>query len=177
LCNGAGGIIPYASGPFPVILLTTAGGLADVGAVVGFGGASTNAVTVATPIVITELIGEFAFTVPRNITLISLWFDYTNSATITLVGATEVIIQVQLYQSPLAAVVTNNYVPLSPPLIATGTITGPTITPPNTTHGNAFANIKVAQGTRLLLVVSITAPGATEIAETIGGLSAGLAFS
>jgi hypothetical protein len=140
LCNGAGGIVPYANGANPVVLSTLVG-LAHIGAAVGFGSSSSR-VALTGPIVANTTVGNFAFTAPRNLTLNSLYFDYTNSLALTLVGATNLVVRVEVYEAVLPSA---TFTPLSPPFFATGTITGPVITAGQSTSGHAFSSVKIIQ--------------------------------
>lgn len=173
LCNPLGSVIPYASGTSPVVLSTTATGVARIGAMIGFGSSSSNLALQGSIVAANATVGDFAFTAPRNLTLTSLYFDYTNTLAVTLITATSLVVRVQVYEAPTGS---NTYSPLA--LFATGTLPAPSfvVSAGQTTHGHAFASIPIVAGTRLLLVASVTAPSATALTVTTGILSAGLGF-
>lgn len=165
---GAGGVIPFASGE-PVVLTTVGGGL-DTGAVVAFG-ASASGVTVSGGAV--DLTGapgavlDMAWIQPRPGTLTSLNAFFSNTAAVAL-GGVVATVHVQLYASG-----SNLFVP----------IFGASVDIPFTgnvvlgTFGQAAVdglNIPLNEGTRYLLVASLTAVGALGSPALSGYLSGGI---
>ncbi len=171
---GAGAIIPFASGG-PAIMATIAGGLVGTTSLVGFGSSATGISPIGGVIDLTgTALGpmiNYAFSAPRAGTITSIAAYFSTTVTLALAGTT-VTITAQLFSSTTPD---NTFTPipgaivtLAPPL--TGVVTLGTISNGITTG----LSIPVTPETRLLLVFSATATGASLINTIIGYASAGL---
>ncbi|PEJ84968.1 collagen-like repeat preface domain-containing protein [Bacillus toyonensis] len=171
--TGAGAVIPFASGG-PVALATVLGGLANTGALLGFGSSFFPVIVPpGGPITIGPVppVFDFAFVAPRAGTITSLagFFSVTVAVALAL-GSIQ--IQMQLYSAPAAS---NTFTPVGTPLLLTPAFSG-LIAIGNTASGISAQAIAVAPQDKILLVVSSTTPG-FDIATAITGFaSAGITF-
>ncbi|MED2761621.1 exosporium glycoprotein BclB-related protein [Bacillus thuringiensis] len=170
--TGAGAVIPFASGT-PVGLVTVIGGLANTGALLGFGSSYFPVTVSGASITIGPVppVNDFAFVAPRAGTITSLagFFSVTVAVGLAL-GSIQ--IQMQLYSAPAAS---NTFTPVGTPLLLTPAFSAP-IAIGDTSSGISAQAIAVAPQDKLLLVVSSTTPG-FDIATTITGFaSAGITF-
>ncbi|WHS74833.1 collagen-like repeat preface domain-containing protein [Bacillus cereus] len=170
--TGAGAVIPFASGT-PVGLATVIGGLANTGALLGFGSSYFPVIVSGGSITIGPVppVNDFAFVAPRAGTITSLagFFSVTVAVGLAL-GSIQ--IQMQLYSAPAAS---NTFAPVGTPLLLTPAFGAP-IAIGATSSGISAQAIAVAPQDKLLLVVSSTTPG-FDIATTITGFaSAGITF-
>lgn len=160
-----GAIVPFASGT-PVALATTALGVADTGAVLGFG-SNLPAVSLVTGTIDLTSLTNFAFSMPRAGTIESISVTYSNVAEVTLLGPAT--ITAQLYS---AAADSNDFTPIegaSVGVVIPGTLDLGTMA----SAAASDLGIAVAAGTRLLLVVSLDVAGITAAAAVTGYVSAG----
>lgn len=161
-----GSIIPFSSGPTPVILVSGLGGLVGTVSLVGFGTNIPGVTLAGTNIDLSAVTGTEAFSVPRAGTITSISASLSSTVAITLGGAATV--RAQIYRAVAGSNIfspTTAFVDLAPALttIAIGTITFGTanVTP-----------VPVAAGDRLLMVFSVTTAA---LIETItGNASAGI---
>ncbi|PEV74258.1 exosporium glycoprotein BclB-related protein, partial [Bacillus cereus] len=171
--TGGGAVIPFASGG-PVALATVLGGLANTGALLGFGSSSPVILPPGGgPITIGPVppVFDFAFVAPRAGTITSLagFFSVTVAVALAL-GSIQ--IQMQLYSAPAAS---NTFTPVGVPLLLTPAFSG-LIAIGATSSGIVGEAIAVAPQDKILLVVSSTTPG-FDIATAITGFaSAGITF-
>ncbi|WP_275940650.1 exosporium glycoprotein BclB-related protein, partial [Bacillus sp. EE-W1] len=171
--TGAGAVIPFASGG-PVALATVLGGLANTGALLGFGSSFFPVIVPpGGPITIGPVppVFDFAFVAPRAGTITSLagFFSVTVAVALAL-GSIQ--IQMQLYSAPAAS---NTFTPVGVPLLLTPAFSG-LIAIGATSSGIVGEAIAVAPQDKILLVVSSTTPG-FDIATAITGFaSAGITF-
>lgn len=173
---GNGAIIPYASGT-PVTLTTISGGSVGTSSIVGFGNSATGVSLVGNTIDLTGAEGtllNMAFSVPRSGVITSIAAYFSATAALNLSG-TKINITAQLYRS----VAPNNrftaiqgaVVTLSPDLTGNMSIG-------RTSNGiSTGLNISVNPQTRLLLVFSATASGASLVNTVEGYTSAGITIN
>ncbi|CUP67661.1 exosporium glycoprotein [Clostridium baratii] len=173
---GNGAIIPYASGT-PVTLTTISGGSVGTSSIVGFGNSATGVSLVGNTIDLTGAEGtllNMAFSVPRSGVITSIAAYFSATAALNLSG-TKINITAQLYRS----VAPNNrftaiqgaVVTLSPDLTGNMSIG-------RTSNGiTTGLNISVNPQTRLLLVFSATASGASLVNTVEGYTSAGITIN
>ena len=173
---GNGAIIPYASGT-PVTLTTISGGSVGTSSIVGFGNSATGVSLVGNTIDLTGAEGtllNMAFSVPRSGVITSIAAYFSATAALNLSG-TKINITAQLYRS----VAPNNrftaiqgaVVTLSPDLTGNMSIG-------RTSNGiTTGLNISVNPQTRLLLVFSATASGASLVNTVEGYASAGITIN
>lgn len=173
---GNGAIIPYASGT-PVTLTTISGGSVGTSSIVGFGNSATGVSLVGNTIDLTGAEGtllNMAFSVPRSGVITSIAAYFSSTAALNLSG-TKINITAQLYRS----VAPNNrftaiqgaVVTLSPDLTGNMSIG-------RTSNGiTTGLNISVNPQTRLLLVFSATASGASLVNTVEGYASAGITIN
>ena len=173
---GNGAIIPYASGT-PVTLTTISGGSVGTSSIVGFGNFATGVSLVGNTIDLTGAEGtllNMAFSVPRSGVITSIAAYFSATAALNLSG-TKINITAQLYRS----VAPNNrftaiqgaVVTLSPDLTGNMSIG-------RTSNGiTTGLNISVNPQTRLLLVFSATASGASLVNTVEGYTSAGITIN
>ncbi|HDR4463917.1 TPA: collagen-like repeat preface domain-containing protein, partial [Bacillus cereus] len=171
--TGAGAVIPFASGG-PVALATVLGGLANTGALLGFGSSFFPVIVPpGGPITIGPVppVFDFAFVAPRAGTITSLAGFFSVTVAVALsIGSIQ--IQMQLYSAPAAS---NTFTPVGTPLLLTPAFSG-LIAIGNTSSGISAQAIAVAPQDKILLVVSSTTPG-FDIATAITGFaSAGITF-
>ncbi|ADM68466.1 hypothetical protein GMA19_00615 [Paenibacillus polymyxa E681] len=175
--TGSGAIIPFASGG-PAILTTVLGGLGGTTSLIGFGSSATGISLVGDTIDLTgTLVGpliNFAFSIPRDGVITSISGYFSTTAALTLL-ASSVSITAQLFSSAtpnnIFTAVPGATVTLAPPLagiIALGTISS------GITTGLA---IPVTAQTRLLMVFSATATGASLVNTVAGYASAGITIT
>ncbi|OBA05199.1 hypothetical protein A9P44_15510 [Paenibacillus polymyxa] len=175
--TGSGAIIPFASGG-PAILTTVAGGLVGTTSLIGFGSSATGISLVSGTIDLTgTLVGpliNFAFSVPRDGVITSIAGYFSNTVALNLAGSS-ISITAQLFSSPTPnntfIAVPGAAATLTPPLtgnIALGT----------TSSGIATGlAIPVTAQTRLLMVFSATATGASLVNTVVGYASAGVTIT
>ncbi|MDY8093551.1 exosporium glycoprotein BclB-related protein [Paenibacillus polymyxa] len=175
--TGSGAIIPFASGG-PATLTTVLGGLVGTTSLIGFGSSATGIGLVGDTIDLTgTLVGpliNFAFSVPRDGVITSIAGYFSTTAALTLL-ASSVSITAQLFSSPTPnnsfTAIPGATVILTPPLtdiVALGTISsGITIE----------LAIPVTAQTRLLMVFSATATGASLLNTVVGYASAGITIT
>ncbi|MCK1995488.1 spore surface glycoprotein BclB [Peribacillus muralis] len=150
-------------------MTSVVGGLADTGALIGFG-SSFSTVTIGGGSITLGGVGgvlDFAFVAPRagTVTSISAFFSTTLAAAI---GAPATI-SAEIYTAPAAS---NTFTPSGASVFLAPTI-GPIITVGDTASGTAGAALPVAAGTKLLLVFSIDTP-VTLLTTIVGFASAGI---
>jgi BclB C-terminal domain-containing protein len=171
---GAGAILGLASYT-PVTLTTLAGGLADLGALIGFG-SSVSAVNVSGATVSlvgapTQALNE-AFDAPRAGTITAISANYSNVAALAL-GSDTADVTVQLYH---AAAGTTTFSPLAG-VAATIPLTGTIVLGTAGSDLTTGLAVPVVAGDRYLLVASLTTTGIALVTTLSGYLSAGLAIS
>lgn len=166
-----GVIIPFSSGMTPLNLSSLLGGA--VGPAVAVGSASNLPVMVNSGIIdLTGSTSNVAFVVPRNGTITSLSGFFANITNLSLIETT-LTIKGQLYQSEdpqssLFVPVPGAMINLNPGL--TGIVSvGQTLS--GSLSGLA---IPVAQGTRLMMVYSISTSGLSLAQNISGTISGGL---
>lgn len=175
---GSSAIIPYASGT-PVVLASLAGGLIGFPSFVGFGsnapGLSVFGNTInleGTPI---GQILNFAFVVPRNGTLTSLYALFSVTAALG-VGIGHYEIHAQLFRSQTPT--SNNFIALAPTDVTLlPTFPGLSVSFGDVATGSKTFNIPVSAGDRLLLVFYLVPPKLSVAAKFSGYISAGVAIS
>ncbi|MFJ7747903.1 exosporium glycoprotein BclB-related protein, partial [Peribacillus sp. NPDC097295] len=165
--TGSGAIIPFASGT-PVALTSVLGGLANTGALIGFG-SSFEGVTVGggTITLGTGGILNYSFVAPRAGTITSISGFFSATATVTLGAA--VTIRAQIYTAPAASTTftpTGAFVDLAPTL-------GPIISIGEVASGTSAVAVPVAAGDKILMVFSINN---TLISTVAGFASAGISI-
>jgi len=161
-----GSIIPFSSGPTPVILVSGLGGLIGTVSLVGFGTNITGISLTGTIIDLSAVTGTEAFSVPRAGTITSISATFKSAVTLALTQPATV--RAQIYRAVAGSSIfspTTAFVDLAPALttLAVGTLTFGTanVTP-----------VPVAAGDRLLMVFSATT---SSLVETItGSVSAGI---
>ncbi|MBP1309567.1 BclB C-terminal domain-containing protein [Paenibacillus sp. 1182] len=175
--TGSGAIIPFASGG-PATLTTVLGGLVGTTSLIGFGSSATGIGLVGDTIDLTgTLVGpliNFAFSVPRDGVITSIAGYFSTTAALTLL-ASSVSITAQLFSSPTPnnsfTAIPGATVILTPPLtdiVALGTISSGITTE---------LAIPVTAQTRLLMVFSATATGASLLNTVVGYASAGITIT
>ncbi|WP_330219562.1 exosporium glycoprotein BclB-related protein, partial [Peribacillus muralis] len=166
--TGGGAIIPFASGG-PVVLTSVLGGLANTGALIGFG-SSFDTVTIGGGSITLGGVGgvlDFAFVAPRagTVTSISAFFSTTLAATL----GTAATISAEIFTAPATS---NTFTPSGASVSLTPAL-GPIIAIGDTASGTAAAALPVAAGDKLLLVFSIESP-VTLLTTIVGFASAGI---
>lgn len=174
--GGGGAIIPFASG-VPLVLTTITGGLVGTPGFLGFGTSAPGLTITAGTIDLTNPAGtqtNFAFSVPRAGTITDIAVFFSVTVPLAIPGTT-ITINAELYQSTIPdnifTAVAGTSVNLSPALtdpvvignISKGLLTG--------------LSIPVTPETRLLLVFTATAAGASLINTITGYASAGIAIA
>jgi BclB C-terminal domain-containing protein len=155
-------------------LTTIAGGLVGIPNFLGFGSSAPSPTVLGATIDLTGSAGQllnFAFSVPRNGTIVSIDAYFSTVAALTLVGST-VTITAQLYSSTTPnntfSPIAGTTITLAPPLtgvLAIGTIS---------TGILSGLSIPVTAQTRLLMVFSATATGLSLVNTVLGYGSAGI---
>ncbi|PKM63196.1 MAG: hypothetical protein CVU97_01295 [Firmicutes bacterium HGW-Firmicutes-21] len=168
-----GTIIPFASGNTPVTITTVANGLPSTGLVAAIGfGETQNAIGLGAGGGFVPTNGNMAFSAPRDLKITAITAYFTNILP-NSVGASVLQISAQLYYS---AQPNNVFVPLAGTRVnLTPTFTGDLAA--NNIFTGSLENIKVqvAQGTRLVLVFSLSIIGGPTLNTTlIGNASAGI---
>lgn len=164
-------IIPFASGITPIPLATLAGGLADAGAMVGFGSfgpvVGLNAGIIDLDIALTN----FAFTMPRDGTVTALAATFSTTVAVTLLSP--VTITATVYG---AIATSNTFTPIGASVDLTPALPAIAILPGTISTGliDGLA-IPVASQQRLLVVFSISSGGEL-ISTIVGNASAGLSI-
>ncbi|WP_242977133.1 exosporium glycoprotein BclB-related protein [Clostridium botulinum] len=87
--TGASAIIPFASGG-PVTLVTVLGGLANTGALLGFGSLFPGVTVSAGTITLSPAIADFAFVAPRAGTITSLAGFFSATLAVSLLGTVQI---------------------------------------------------------------------------------------
>lgn len=170
--DGAGAIIPYASGQ-PVELTTSPGGLPGLHAFIGFGNWAPGGNPILGPTIDLTSAQNFAFVVPRNGAINSLHATFTTTAALSLVGST-ITVKADLYRATSGnsfVAVPGATVTLNPGLtglISIGTFLSASV---------EGLGIPVTAGDRLLLVYSASATGVSLIYAVSGYASAGVAIN
>lgn len=166
----AGAIIPFASG-LPISLTATFTGLADLGAVIGFG-SSFDGISVGGGSV--SLVGapgsalDMAWSAPRSGTLSSIAASYSNVLALNLLSNSATV-NVTLYSAVAGS---NTFTPLAATvsMVLTGNLVLGT-----TSSGLTFPlAIPVVAGSRYLCVASVTTAGPTTPTTLNGYISAGV---
>lgn len=169
----AGTMIPFASG-LPVTLTTTAGGLSGTSPLIGFG-SSANGVPIKEGNINltggTGILMNFAFSVPKSCTITDIAAYFSTTRPLSLVDTT-ITITAQLYQSTTP----NNIFTPIPEAVANLVpgISGSTTLGTVSSGVTSGLNVAVAPGTRLLLVFSAKATGASKISNVEGYASGGI---
>ncbi len=174
---GLGSIIPFASGSIPLSLDSAADGTIGIGGIIGFGDSTVTITPITTPPINLVAVGNFAFAMPRNgsITGVSAFFSVTGADAGVV---SSVIVTAQLYESTtpgsnLFSPIPGTAVTLAPALpVAGGLITAGTTTEGILTD----LDIPVTAQTRIIMVFSITAPGAVAAASVAGYASGGVSI-
>ncbi|EHS59654.1 exosporium glycoprotein BclB-related protein, partial [Paenibacillus sp. Aloe-11] len=175
--TGSGAIIPFASGG-PATMTTIADGLAGSTSLIGFGSSATGISIVGGAIDLTgTLLGpltNFAFSVPRDGIITSIAGYFSTTAALTL-EASSVSITAQLFSSPTP---NNTFTPVPGAAVTLAPPLTDTISLGNFSSGiTTGLAIPVTAGTRLLLVFSATATGASVLNTVIGYASAGITIT
>lgn len=169
--NGAGAIIPYASGT-PVTLTSLVGGLVGLPAVVGFGENLPLLSVLETTIDLTGLT-DLTFIAPRDGIITELSVFFSTAVALSVIGS-DITITAQLFSAnPASNILTQvpeSVVNLSPVLSGTISIGDIAVV-------NAPLNIPVTAGTRLALVLSISVSGVAIATELVGTVSGGLSIT
>lgn len=169
--TAGGAIIPFSSGATPVNLTTVLGGIAGSVAAVG-SGSNTPVVLNGGIIDLTGSTSNVAFVVPRNGTITSLSGFFANTAALSLIG-TNLTITGQLYQSidPLS----NIFVPVPGTMINLNPGLTGIVSVGQTLSGSLSGlAVPVTQGTRLMMVYSISTSGLSVAQNISGTISGGL---
>jgi len=172
---GSSAIIPFASGD-PDTLVHVLGGLADTGAVVGFG-SSLSAIALGSGTVdLTGGVGipsNMAFSMPRAGTLVQLSAFFSLAALVALFPAGgEVTVQVYRSTTP------NNIFSPVPTAVVTLPLPAGPLAIGTFASGTTAISVPVNNGDRLLLVARVTVVGTPDVATTVVGyVSAGLAIA
>jgi BclB C-terminal domain-containing protein len=170
---GAGAIIPFASGT-PVTLTTSAtGGAATVG-LIGFG-SSTDGISVSSGVIdLTASDGgpNYAFSMPVNGTITSIAAYFSTSTVLSLTGT--VTIEAQLYSSTTPD---NTFTAIPGAFVALSPTFTSVIAPSNANGITTGLSIPVTEQTRLLMVFSCSATGATAADTVTGYASAGISIA
>lgn len=168
-------IIAFASG-LPDSLVHVVGGLADFGAVIGFG-SSLDTVFVGDPTL--DLTGGFgsalnmAFSMPRDGTLVQLAAFFSIVTEVEAFPAGGSIIA-QIYRSSTP----DNIFTAVPGALVTIPLPAGVLVVGTHASGTAAFSVPVDAGDRLLLVARVTVIGGTDIDTTVDGyVSAGLAIT
>ncbi|MEC0182397.1 exosporium glycoprotein BclB-related protein [Paenibacillus peoriae] len=174
---GSGAIIPFASGG-PATMTTIADGLAGSTSLIGFGSSATGISIVGGAIDLTgTLLGpltNFAFSVPRDGIITSIAGYFSTTAALTL-EASSVSITARLFSSPTP---NNTFTPVPGAAVTLAPPLTDTISLGNFSSGiTTGLAIPVTAGTRLLLVFSATAAGASVLNTVIGYASAGITIT
>jgi len=176
LCPQSEAIIPFSSG-LPASLDLAAGGAVGLPTYVGFGGATNGTVTLGNTITIGtggETVADYAFIVPKNGIIRSLYAQFTVIVAETLTVGT-IVVNCRLYSAPIGdttfTLISDANVNLAPAIsnVAVGTVVSGNVKNLHT-HINA--------GDQLLLVFSAQNTSTSSIVGTLEGFaSAGVAIS
>lgn len=165
-----GSIIPFASGSTTAIT-TKIGGLTGNVALLGFGNSAIIDGSTGT-IDLNGATGtalNYAFVMPRNGTITSIYAMYSTTQALSLIG-TSITINAQLYK---AAAGSNSFSPV-PGAVATmaPTLTGIAALGTTVNGSTTGLNITATAGERYLMVIGATATGLT-LVNTITGYASG----
>ncbi len=167
-------VIPFASGK-AINLSTVAGGASGLPIYIGFGNAAASAAALGNTIDLTGSPHNFAFPVPKNMTMTDMSASFETNLELDFPHTT-VQICAQLYSAPAS---TNIYSPID----AAKLFLSPEIGGETTPAGKiAFGvlnhlSIPIAAGTKLLMVFSLTAAGADPVKSISGQASASIAVN
>ncbi|WP_276530747.1 exosporium glycoprotein BclB-related protein [Clostridium sporogenes] len=167
--TGASAIIPFASGG-PVALVTVLGGLANTGALLGFGSSFPGVTVSAGTITLSPTVSDFAFVAPRTGTITSLAGFFSATVGVTLLSPVQ--IRLTIYTAPAAS---NTFTPVGTPLLLTPALG--VIAIGTTASGITAENIPVAAGDKILLVADSDTLGVSLASTVTGYVSAGIAIS
>ncbi|EPY2311754.1 MULTISPECIES: exosporium glycoprotein BclB-related protein [Clostridium] len=167
--TGASAIIPFASGG-PVALVTVLGGLANTGALLGFGSSFPGVTVSAGTITLSPTVSDFAFVAPRTGTITSLAGFFSATIGVTLLSPVQ--IRLTIYTAPAAS---NTFTPVGTPLLLTPALG--IIAIGTTASGITAENIPVAAGDKILLVADSDTLGVDLASVVTGYVSAGIAIS
>ncbi|WP_063612745.1 exosporium glycoprotein BclB-related protein [Clostridium sporogenes] len=167
--TGASAIIPFASGG-SVALVTVLGGLANTGALLGFGSSFAGGTVSAGTITLSPAIADFAFVAPRTGTITSLAGFFSATVGVTLLSPVQ--IRLTIYTAPAAS---NTFTPVGTPLLLTPALG--VIVVGTTASGITAENIPVAAGDKILLVADSDTLGVSLASVVTGFVSAGIAIS
>jgi len=162
-----GAIIPYASGTTPLALTTLTTALPATGFVSAIGfGETQNGITIAAGGELILSAGNMAFVMPRNGVITAIRAHFTNTVPVTL-GASVIQISAQLYYAEQNS---NVFRPLEGTRVnLTPTLTGNVPVNSTFTGAERHLSVKVARGTRLMLIFFASVTGAPAVAVTITG--------
>jgi len=167
--TGASAIIPFASGG-PVALVTVLGGLANTGALLGFGSSFPGVTVSAGTITLSPTVSDFAFVAPRTGTITSLAGFFSATVGVTLLSPVQ--IRLTIYTAPAAS---NTFTPVGTPLLLTPALG--VIAIGTTASGITAEAIPVAAGDKILLVADSDTLGVSLASTVTGYVSAGIAIS
>lgn len=168
--DGAGTIIPYASGG-PVSLTSLINGDPGLPALIGFG--ESIPLPILGPSINLQGLRDLTFIAPRDGVIKELSVFFSTALGLALVGS-NINIVAQLYSSNPAS----NSLTLMPgsTVNLTPTLTG-IISIGDTASANASLNIPVDAGTRIALVLSIFISGTPIVSSLTGTVSGGLSIT
>lgn len=160
-------IIPFSSGVFPVVLVTTTDGLANEASLLGFGTTVTGCPITGNTIDLTNFLETEAFSVPHKGQITAISASFTTFAGNLITGI--VTARAQIYHAAANSNVftpTNVFVDLSPSLTEITVVKG---------LKNLISPVLVEAGDHLLLAFSATATGNGDLSNFINGnASAGI---
>lgn len=170
--DGLGSIIPFASGE-NIKLNSKSDGQSGTYSYIGFGSSKNSTDNLTNPINLSEANGVFAFVVPVDSEINSLFTMFTVNSPGNLVDTT-VRVYAQLFQ---AGADNNNFVPIpETQILLTPSLTGPLVVGTNLVGNKININVTVEAGTRLLLILYISAEGKILTNNIFGRVSAGLSL-
>ncbi|MDU1422050.1 exosporium glycoprotein BclB-related protein [Clostridium sporogenes] len=161
--------MPFASGT-PVALVTVLGGLANTGALLGFGSSSAGVTVSAGTITLSPTVSDFAFVAPRAGTITSLAGFFSATVAVNLLSPVQ--IRLTLYTAPAGS---NTFTPVGTPLLLTPALG--VIVIGTTASGITAENIPVAAGEKILLVADSDTLGISLASLITGYISAGITIN
>ncbi|WP_343534467.1 exosporium glycoprotein BclB-related protein [Pedobacter sp.] len=168
--TSSGTIIPYASGPTPIVMTTIAGGLSGTVSVLGFGNSAIGISLAAANINATS-IANFAFVAPKNGTITSISGMFSTTVALSVLGTT-ITVTGQLYSAPANS---NDFSPVAGATVTLAPgLTGIASIGTTMSGSTTGLSIPVTIGTRYLMVYRATATGITLINTVTGYASAGV---
>lgn len=169
--SGSGSIIPLASGR-PITITTSESGSPSTYAVMGFGSSATSPCPL-TPTIDASELPNFAFSIPRDGTITTLSGFFSLTADLVL-PCSSVTVHMTLYQSAHPS--SNAFLPMATAALSLPPLSG--VVPAKKTLHASLHNLSIPVKTqsRLLLVISASATGATLCHAVSGYVSAGIAI-